>query len=90
MGENGVFTGRSPRQAALKAANRSHMDISKRERGTKNMHVFTGQRVQVDKPKGAPAWMPTRSGSSWSRKWVSRGWKRFEASLFSAFAAKKI
>ena len=24
------------------------------------MHVFTGERVQVDKPKGAPAWMPDK------------------------------
>jgi len=31
-----------------------------RERGTKRLHVFTGERVQVDKPKGAPAWMPEK------------------------------
>ena len=55
--ETGVFTGKSPRQAALKAANRGHTDIKLRERGTKKLHVFTGERVQVDKPKGAPAWM---------------------------------
>lgn len=24
---------------------------------TKKVHIFTGERVQVDKPKGAPAWM---------------------------------
>jgi len=55
--EIGVFTGKSPRQAALKAANRGHTDIKLRERGTKKMHVFTGESVQVDKPAGAPAWM---------------------------------
>ena len=55
--EIGVFTGRSPRQAALKAANRGHTDIRLRERGTMKVHVFTGERMQVDKPKGAPAWM---------------------------------
>ena len=55
--EIGVFTGESPRQAALKAANRGHTDIKLRERGTKKVHVFRGERVQVDKPKGAPAWM---------------------------------
>ena len=59
-GEIGVFTGRSPRQAALKAANRDYTDIKLRERGTKKVHVFTGERVQVDKPKGAPAWMPDK------------------------------
>ena len=55
--EIGVFTGKSPRQAALKAANRGYTDIKLRERGTKKVHVFSGERVQVDKPKGAPAWM---------------------------------
>ncbi len=50
--EIGVFTGKSPRQAALKAANRGHTDIRLRERGTKKVHIFTGERVQVDKPKG--------------------------------------
>jgi uncharacterized protein YpmB len=58
--EIGVFTGRSPRQAALKAANRGYTDIQLRERGTKKVHVFEGKRVQVDKPKGAPAWMPDK------------------------------
>jgi hypothetical protein len=33
--EKGVFTGKSPRQAALKAANRGVQDIRLRERGTK-------------------------------------------------------
>ena len=58
--EIGVFAGKSPRQAALKAANRGHVDIKLRERGTKKVHVFTGERVQVRKPKGAPAWMPDK------------------------------
>ena len=55
--EIGVFTGKSPRQAALKAANRDYTDIKLRERGTKKVHIFIGERVQVDKPKGMPAWM---------------------------------
>ena len=58
--EIGVFMGKQPRQAALKAANRGHTDIKLRERGTKKVHVFTGERVQVDKPKSAPAWMPDK------------------------------
>ena len=37
-----------------------HTDIKHRERGTKKLHVFTGKRVPVDKPKGAPAWMPDK------------------------------
>jgi len=58
--EIAVFTGRSPRQAALKAANRGYTDIQLRERGTKKVHIFEGKRVQVDKPKSAPAWMPDK------------------------------
>jgi hypothetical protein len=58
--EIGVFTGKSPRQAALKAANRGYTDIKLRERGTKKVHVFTGERVQVEKPAGAPDWMPDK------------------------------
>jgi len=58
--EIGVFTGKQPRQAALKAANRGITDIRLRERGTKKVHIFEGMRVQVVKPKGAPAWMPDK------------------------------
>jgi hypothetical protein len=58
--EIGVFAGKSPRQAALKAANRGYKDIKLRERGTKKVHVFTGERVKVKKPAGGPAWMPEK------------------------------
>ena len=58
--EIGIFSGKQPRQAALKAANRGHTDIKLRERGTKRVHIFTGERKQVKKPKGAPAWMPAK------------------------------
>jgi len=44
----------------LKAANRGITDIRLRERGTKKVHIFSGERVQVTKPKGAPAWMPEK------------------------------
>jgi uncharacterized protein YpmB len=58
--EIGVFAGKSPRQAALKVANRGYTDIRLREKGTKKIHIFQGKRVQVAKPKGAPAWMPDK------------------------------
>ena len=58
--EIGVFTGKQPRQAAVKAANWGITDIRLRERGTKKVHIFEGMRVQVAKPKGAPAWMPDK------------------------------
>jgi hypothetical protein len=37
--EMSVFTGRSPRQAALKAANRGHTEIRLREHGTDRKSV---------------------------------------------------
>ena len=58
--EIAVFTGKAPRQAALKAANRGYTEINLREKGTKNVHIFSGERIQVSKPKGAPAWMPDK------------------------------
>jgi hypothetical protein len=29
-------------------------------RGTKKVHIFAGERVQMDKPRGAPEWMPEK------------------------------
>ena len=55
--ETSVYTGRSPRQAALKAANHGLADIKLRERGTKKVHIFKGERKHVPAPEGAPAWM---------------------------------
>ncbi len=64
--EDGVFTGRQPRQAALKAANRSKgtkskpVEIRLRERGTKKVHIFKGWKEIVSAPKNKPAWMPEK------------------------------
>ncbi len=58
--EIGVFSGKQPRQAALKAANRGYTDIRLRERGTKKVHIFTGERNEVPKPANAPSWMPDK------------------------------
>jgi hypothetical protein len=60
--ENGIFSGRSLGQAAFKAANRGIKDIRLRERGTKKVHIFIGERKQVKKPASAPApaWMPAQ------------------------------
>ena len=64
--ENGVFTGKQPRQAALKAANKGTGTKKKpetirlRERGTKKVHVFKGWREQVNAPENKPAWMPEK------------------------------
>jgi hypothetical protein len=44
--EIGVFTGKAPSQASLKAANRGHTDIRLRELATNKIHaiIFRGNR----------------------------------------------
>jgi len=62
--EHGVFTGKQPRQAALKAANRGKGTKKKpeliilRERGTKKLHQYEGWREEVSAPKNKPSLMP--------------------------------
>jgi hypothetical protein len=46
----GVFTGKAPSQAALNASNLGHTDIKLCERGTKKLHVFTGERDPPPSP----------------------------------------
>ncbi len=59
-----VFTGKTPRQAALKAATRGFTDIKLRERGRRNkdktysIHVFKGSVKKVSSPAGRPSWLP--------------------------------
>ena len=55
-----VFASKQPRGAALKAASRGHTDINLRERGTKRVHVFKGERKQVPAPANRPAWLPEK------------------------------
>lgn len=61
-----VFTGKSPRQAALKAAARDNKDIRLRERGRRNkdktytVHIFKGSRSRVSAPANKPAWLPDK------------------------------
>ncbi|MBU4373574.1 MAG: non-histone chromosomal MC1 family protein [Candidatus Methanoperedens sp.] len=64
--ETGVFTGHQPRQAALKAANRSKgtkgkpVELRLRERGTKKVHIYMGWKETVPAPKNKPKWMPAK------------------------------
>ncbi|MBL7206878.1 MAG: chromosomal protein MC1 [Candidatus Aenigmarchaeota archaeon] len=59
-----IYTGRSPRQAALKAATRGETSISLRERGRRNrdgtysIHVFKGTRKKVSLGTDRPSWLP--------------------------------
>jgi len=55
--ELAVFTGRQPRQAALKAASRNYTSIYLRERGTIKLHFYKGSRRKVRAPVDRPDWM---------------------------------
>lgn len=57
---NHVFSNAQPRGAALKAAALGYKEIRLRERGTKRVHVFTGDVVEVDAPAKRPKWLPAR------------------------------
>ena len=56
--EIGVITGKQPRQAALKAANRGITDI--RLRGVGRRRYIFKHESPIGKAKGAPAWMPDK------------------------------
>ncbi len=72
--EGSVFTGRQPRQAALKAANRiggtkkKPVEINLRERGTKKVHTFMGWKEIVDAPAKKPAWMGDKINKPFVKK----------------------
>ena len=72
--EHGVFTGKQPRQAALKAANRCEGTKSKpetihlRERGTKKVHIFKAWKEEVEAPKNRPNWMPEKISKPFVKK----------------------
>jgi len=82
--EIGVFSGKQPRQAALKAANRGFTDIRLRERGTKKVHIYQGERTQVPKPPMHPHGCRSISGSRMSRRWASKNWKSFSITSLKA------
>ncbi len=72
--ESSVFTGRQPRQAALKAANRvggtkaKPVEIRLRERGAKKVHIFKGWKEMISAPKNKPAWMPDKINKPFVKK----------------------
>jgi hypothetical protein len=64
--EVATFTGRQPRQAALKAATRGYNEIRLRERGRRNkdktytIHKFKGSRQKVSVPASSKvSWLPS-------------------------------
>ena len=66
--ETSVFSGNTPRQAALKAARRldpapseDHADpeeIKLREKGTDKVHIYEGWAWEEEAPSDKPNWMP--------------------------------
>jgi hypothetical protein len=66
--ENSVFSGRTPRQAALKAARRldpadsedqaERTEIRLREKGTKKVHIYDAWAWKESAPDDKPGWMP--------------------------------
>ena len=67
--ETSVFSGNTPRQAALKAARRlepadseteaSREGLRLREKGTHKVHIYEGWAWREDAPENKPDWMPS-------------------------------
>lgn len=67
-GETSVFSGNTPRQAALKAARRlepaesetaaEKEELRLREKGTDKVHVYKGWAWEEEAPDDKPDWMP--------------------------------
>ena len=65
--ETSVFTGKTPRQAALKAARRldpadseaqaSREEFRLREKGTEKLHIYEGWAWREQAPEDKPGWM---------------------------------
>ena len=66
--ETSVFSGSTPRQAALKAARRfdpaesesqaSREELRLREKGTEKLHLYEGWAWREEAPEDRPDWMP--------------------------------
>jgi len=66
--EESVFSGNTPRQAALKAARRLEpapseddadtVDLELREKGTDKVHIYEGWAWEEEAPDNSPDWMP--------------------------------
>ncbi|GAB3691955.1 non-histone chromosomal MC1 family protein [Salinarchaeum chitinilyticum] len=66
--ESSVFSGNTPRQAALKAARRlepapsesaaNETELRLREKGTDKVHIYDGWAWEEEAPDDSPNWMP--------------------------------
>jgi hypothetical protein len=72
--EIGIFTGKSPRQAALKVANayggskEMPATVKLREFTKRKMHVFEVWKDVVDAPANKPAWLPAKINKAFVKK----------------------
>ncbi|AKH98485.1 non-histone chromosomal MC1 family protein [Halanaeroarchaeum sulfurireducens] len=68
--ESSVFSGNTPRQAALKAARRladvgsseesaPRVEVRLREKGTDKVHIYDAWAWEEDAPEDKPDWMPS-------------------------------
>jgi len=67
--EDSVFSGNTPRQAALKAARRldpassedaaDRTELRLREKGTDKVHIYDGWAWREEAPDDKPDWMPS-------------------------------
>ena len=67
--ESSVFSGNTPRQAALKAARRLEpapsendadpTELRLREKGTDQVHIYEGWAWRESSPDDSPDWMPS-------------------------------
>jgi len=67
--ESSVFSGNTPRQAALKAARRLEpapsendadpTELRLREKGTDKVHIYEGWAWRESSPDDSPDWMPS-------------------------------
>jgi hypothetical protein len=65
--ESGVFSGNTPRQAAMKAARRldpgpseadaDRQELRLRERGTDKIHIYDAWAWKEDAPEDSPEWL---------------------------------
>ncbi len=55
--EIGMFTGKSPRQAALKVATKGYDEFALRETGTQKRHLYAGKRTQQKTSPDSPTWL---------------------------------
>ena len=82
--ESSVFSGNTPRQAALKAARRlddvgdheagaRRVEIRMRERGTNKVHIYDAWAWMTTAPPDSPSWMPSRlKEANVSKKGIKR------------------